>query len=180
MTIDEAKKIYVKYDGSLFAMAREEKCAYEGYRELNISIALQKEWRQELFLTLWDQLKITGKNTIFNRMCHVLDGILSKENLFIIKKALNYIEYDDLEIKASVAEAILGRKDVMVRSGIIFGAYDFGEKELAGEFLQFVLNLLKSERADEKIKYRIENDLKKCRVIDEILKLNVSSTNLIS
>ena len=36
MTFEEVKKAFFRYDGSLFAMAREEKEAYESYKLLNI------------------------------------------------------------------------------------------------------------------------------------------------
>lgn len=32
MTFEEIKKVFIKYNGSLFAMAREEKEAYENYK----------------------------------------------------------------------------------------------------------------------------------------------------
>ena len=38
MTFEEVKKAFFRYDGSLFAMAREEKEAYESYKLLNLSL----------------------------------------------------------------------------------------------------------------------------------------------
>lgn len=57
MTIHDVKKIFFLYDCSLFAIAREEGQAYENYILTNISETTIEEWRQELFLTLWEQLK---------------------------------------------------------------------------------------------------------------------------
>ena len=53
MTIKEAKELFLKYDGSLFAMAREESLAYENYKLLNVSSETVQKWKQELFLDLW-------------------------------------------------------------------------------------------------------------------------------
>ena len=45
MTFDEAKKLYINCNCSLFVMAREEKEAYDEYRLLNISRTTEEEWR---------------------------------------------------------------------------------------------------------------------------------------
>ena len=68
MTFEEAKKFFFKYDGSLFAMAREEMVAYENYKLLNISEETLEKWRQELFFNLWEQLKKSGESDLFHRM----------------------------------------------------------------------------------------------------------------
>ena len=88
MTFEEVKKVFFKYDGSLFAMAREEKEVYENYKLLNISEETVENWRQELFLDLWEQLKETGASDLFNRMYNLSENRHNRENLLILKEAL--------------------------------------------------------------------------------------------
>lgn len=173
MTIEEAKKLYFKYDCSLFAMARENKNAYENYKTLKLSNAIEQEWNQELFFILWEQLKETGESVFFNRMHHLTEKFHNRESLIIMKEALNFIKYDNLENKVCISETVIGRKEITVRSGMIFWAYDLGEKELAVELLRFVMNLLNSETSDEEIRSRIERDMKKCVMMDSMLKLGI-------
>ena len=65
MTFEEVKKAFFRYDGSLFAMAREEKEAYESYKLLNIPEEMAEAWKQELFFTLWEQLKESGLDSFY-------------------------------------------------------------------------------------------------------------------
>lgn len=173
MTIDEAKKLYFKYDCSLFVMARENKDAYENYKALKLPSVIEEEWSQDLFTILWEQLKETRESIFFNRMYHLTEKIHNKENLVIMKEALNYIKYDDLENKVCISETVIGRKEITIRSGMIFWAYDLGEKELAAELLRFVMNLLNNKTNDEEISSRIGRDMKKCVMIDSVLKLGI-------
>lgn len=167
MTIEEAKDLYIKYDGSLFALAREEKSKYEEYKSLEISNEVEEKWKQEQFLILYEQIKITGDATLFNRMYDYLEK--SKNNIAIMENALNYIKYDTLDIKASVAETILGRKDIAVRSGLVFFAYDLKEYDLARRFLVFTNKILTEEAAGNDIMSRIERDIRKCILLDKEL-----------
>lgn len=171
MTIKEAQELYFKYDCSLFAMAREDKITYENYKALNISEKIENDWRQYLFSILYSEIKKIGDATLFTRMYHLLENMHNKENLYIMKDSLRYIKYNDLKTKAYVSETVIGRKDIEVRSGMIFWAYDIGEKEIAKELLVFVANLLNSE-VDENITTRIQHDIEKCRMIDSNLKLD--------
>ena len=85
MTFEEVKKAFFRYDGSLFAMAREEKEAYESYKLLNIPEEMAEAWKQELFFSLWEQLKESGSSELFNRMCNLSENRHSRENLLILK-----------------------------------------------------------------------------------------------
>ena len=167
MTFEEIKKIFFNYDGSLFAMAREEKEAYEQIKLLNISEKTFESWRQELFLQLWNELKENGKSDLFNRMYNLADYSHNKENLLILAEALHYINYINQNVNALISETVLGRKELKERSGLIFWAYDLGEEEIARKLLNFVKDLLKVEASDNRIKLRLERDLKKCNLISE-------------
>ena len=89
MTFEEVKKAFFRYDGSLFAMAREEKEAYESYKLLNIPEEMAEAWKQELFFSLWEQLKESGSSELFNRMCNLSENRHSRENLLILNYRIN-------------------------------------------------------------------------------------------
>lgn len=178
MTIDEIKAIYFQYDCSLFGMAREDQIAYQQYMALKLPKKIEAEWKKELLTTLFEQLKKTGDSFTFNRMYHIVENFKNKESLFIMKNALNYIRFDNLEEKLCVAESLIGRSDITERSGMIFGAYDLSEKELAAEFMRNTIELLNNETSDEELKFRIESDIDDCIIIDKILKLGVIKDKL--
>lgn len=173
MTIDEAKNLFCKYDCSLFAMAREDKNVYENYKTLNLSRTIEDKWRQELFKILCEQLKETGESAFFNKMYHLAENFHNKESLVVMKEALNFIKYDNIEIKVAISETVIGRKEIAVRSGMIFWAYDLDEKELAEELLRIAMNLLDNETNDEEVNSRIGRNIKKCIMIDSVLKLGI-------
>ena len=56
---------------------------------------------------------------------------------------------------------------------MIFWAYDLGEQEMAKELLQFVWELVTVQTSDEKIKSRLERNIKKCYLISS--KINCST-----
>ncbi len=130
-------------------MAREEKEAYESYKLLNISADTLEKWRQELFLNLWEQLKVNGASDLFNRMYNLSENKHNRENLLILKEALHKVNYANPKVNACISETVLGRKEVSERSGMIFGAYDLGEQEIAKELLQFVWGLVTVQTSDE-------------------------------
>lgn len=173
MTIEEAKCLYIKYDCSLFAMAREEKNEYEKYKSLEISNEVEEKWKQEQFLFLYEQMKITGDSTLFNKMYSFLGKGMNREYIGIMEKVLKYIKYDTLDIKVSVAETILGRKDISVRSGLVFEAYDLKEYDLARRFLVFANKILTDEISSNDITSRVERAIQKCMFIDKELKLQM-------
>lgn len=171
MTLKEAKTIYLKYDCSLFAMAREEKMVYETYKLLNIPSSVEEKWRQEWIGILMEQLKKSGSCELFNKIEDILEDCHNKKNLFVLKKALDYVIFENSEMKASVAETMLGRKDLSARSGMIFWAYDIGEHGIAKELLQFVINLLTNQSVDEEISSRFERSIRTANMINSELKL---------
>lgn len=173
MTFEDVKKVFFKYDGSLFAMAREEKEAYEGYKLLNISEEMAEEWRQELFFDLWEQLKESGASELFNRMYNLSENRHSRENLLILKEALYKVNYTNPKVNACICEVILGRKDLAERSGMIFWAYDLGEFEIAKELLQFSRGLATVQTSDKNVKSRLDRIIKKSYLISS--KINYST-----
>lgn len=173
MTISEAKELYFKYDCSLFAIAREEKEAYENYRNLNVSNVIENGWKKELFIILAQQLKTSGESELFNRMYNLSENQHDKENLIILRQALSDVVFKDFETIACVSETVLGRKEVSLRSGMVFWAYDLGEREIAKELLMFIWNLLGNRTVESNLQTRFERGIKKCCMIDSELNLEV-------
>ena len=173
MTIENAKAVYLKYNCSLFAMAREEKNTYDEYRQLNISELTQEKWRQELLMSLFDEIRHSGEENIFIKLYNIAESRLTKENLTILCDALGYVEFKDSKSRAYVCEAVLGRKDIKERSGLVFGAYDLGEQALARKLLLFVNEKLSCETLDEKIAARLQRNINKCHIIDSDLGLGI-------
>ena len=173
MTVKEVKKVFFRYAGSLFAMAREHKEAYDCYKLLNISEETAEAWRQELFFDLWEQLKESGSGELFNRMYNLSENRHNRENLLILKDALYKINYTNPKVNAYICETILGRKDLSERSGMIFWAYDLGEFEMAKELLQFSLELATVQTSDKNVKSRLDRIIKKSYLISS--KINYST-----
>lgn len=165
MTVEEAKKIYIKYDCSLFSMAREEKKAYSEFMKINISETMLEEWKQELFLFWLKELKENGSSKLFNKMFQLSENMHKKETVLTLKEALNYVKYESLETNVCIAEMILGRKELSVRSGMIFQAYDLGEYEMAKELLNLVDRLLDFQTNDKYLLCRCERATNKCHLI---------------
>lgn len=174
MTFDEAKKLYFKYDCSLFAMAREEdKEVYKNYKLLGIPDIVEEEWREELFIVLWEQFKIERTGSLFDRMAEIAEKKYNNKMLFILKEALDEVDYENLQVRACISEAVIGRKALSERSGMIFGAYDIGEKDLAKDFLQFILNLLSDCTLTQEMLPRFERSITNCRILNEQLGLGI-------
>lgn len=173
MTIDEAKELFFRYNCSLFAMAREEKEAYENYKKLNISSSTENKWKKELFISLAKQLKISGESELFNRMYNLSDNQHDKERLVALIQALNEVVLKDSKTIAIVCETVLGRKALSERTGMVFWAYDLGEQEIAKKLLMFVWVLLSKHKVETNLQARYERDIKKCSMINSELSLEV-------
>ena len=175
MTLEDAKKKYLKYDCSLFSLAREEPNAYKEYKKLNISISLEEKWRQELFEILFNDLKDGGVYSLFIRLYDLSENgnRKNKKSLYALKEALNYIIFDDLKINICVAETIIGRKSFSERSGLIFWAYDLKEIKIAEELLLIVMELLSYQPKEEGLSRRFKLNRRKCHLLDSQLQLNV-------
>lgn len=171
MTVEEAKKIYMTYECSLFSMAREEKILYDEFNAINLSESTLEQWKQELFISLLEALKENGSSRLFNRLYHLAENMKSNDNFFALKEALDYIKYDNFETKICIAETILGRKDLSVRSGMIFQAYDLGEYEIVRELLNLVGSLLDFQTDDKYLESRCDRVAKKHNLICCELKL---------
>lgn len=173
MNIEEAKKFYLKYDGSYFGMAREEQGKYEEYEKLEISKSVEGEWDNEILNTLKEHLKDTGEVKVFDRIYDIAERRHTRERLLILIQSLRDVKYDDLVMNARLSETMLGRKALSERSGMIFWAYDIGEPEIAEKLLAYVLGILNSQEIGADLVARYDRDRKKCYEIATELNINV-------
>ncbi|MDE6566190.1 MAG: hypothetical protein K2K70_00480 [Lachnospiraceae bacterium] len=173
ITLEEAKEMYLKYDCSSYFMAREDQSFYEEYRKLNIPKEMQEEWRQELFDHLKDQLKSKGSYRLFNRLYDLAEGgsRSNRERLVALKEALAFVKYDNLRDNAIISEAIIGRKVLSARSGMIFWAYDLGEYKIAKELVLYTMDLLSYQPEEDRLRKRFEEDRIECSLINAELQL---------
>lgn len=91
----------------------------------------------------------------------------------ILKEALNKVSYTNPEVNACIVETVLGRKDLSQRSGMIFWAHDLGDQKLAKELLQFVMKLLTVRTSDEKLKSRLDRNIRTCYLISSNINISV-------
>ncbi|MDE6567334.1 MAG: hypothetical protein K2K70_06345 [Lachnospiraceae bacterium] len=180
ITLEEAKEMFLKYDCSLFAMAREDQPFYEEYQMLNISKEVQEKWRQELFDQLKGQLKSKGSVMLFDRLYELAEnGYRYKDNrygynrerLLALKEALAFVKYDNLRDNAIISETIIGRTVLSARHGMIFWAYDLGEYEIAKELVLYTMDLLSYQPEEDRLRDRFERDRTKCSLINSELQL---------
>lgn len=80
-------------------------------------------------------------------------------------------------MKFCISGIVLGRKSIQQRSGMIFWAYDLGEKVIARELLQFITKLLMDripeEEVDFKTEIEIKNEIELCHQLDDELHLGI-------
>lgn len=173
LTLEEAKAVYLKYNCSMYGMAREELDIYNEFRKSNISKEMQEKWRQELFVKLKDELRSKGSVGLFNRLYDLAENgnRQNKERLLVLKDALAFIKFNNLKDNAIVSETIIGRKELSVRSGMIFWAYDLGEYEMAKELVLYTMNLLSYQPTEERLKGRFERDRTTCCLVEKELQL---------
>lgn len=171
MTIDEAEKFYKDYNCSLFSMAREDMINYTLYRNLDIDKALEMQWRTEVMDDLTVKLKRDGEIYVFNRLYDLTGGAHNYHNLMRLLDALRYTNIRNITESLCLAETIIGRKELSQRSGMIFWAYDIGEKKETTNLSKLVLSLIDLKIDDMEIFERINRDLKKVRTINSMLNI---------
>lgn len=138
MTLDEAKELYMKYNCSLYQMFREEQDKYILYKELNITEEIEQYWKNEYIQHIYLLIKRTGDGMYFNQLYELASSFCDKERLSVLISALEYIDYSDDGMALCVAETIIGRKKVSVRSGMIFWAWKIGEFDMVLELIEKV------------------------------------------
>lgn len=175
MRIEEARNIYKKNNCSLFVMAREDVDNYTAYKELNIDKKIERQWTVEVIEDLVNSLKETGDSKIFNQLYDLSVSLHDRERLMLMIKSMNAVKIKNAETSLCIAETIIGRKILSVRSGMVFWAYDLGEKEEAVILIEKALSFINIKANDIKVKERVNRDLKKVKEIVEMLKLKIDT-----
>lgn len=169
MTLEEAEIIYKKSNCSLFVMAREDLTNYNLYKKLSVDKKLEQQWQIEKIEEMEGILRETGDSNIFNRLYDLAVNFYDIKRLEILISCLDYIVFHDIKDSLCIAETIMGRKELPVRSGMIFWAYDIGEKEKSIRLAEKVLSFLNVQTDDIRTKDRIDRDLIKIKKISEEL-----------
>ena len=172
MTLEEAKKVYKKNNCSLFVMAREDMDNYTLYKKLNIDRVLEQKWELEVIEDFVKQLEESGDSRIFNRLYDLSVGFHDKERLFLMIKLIDKVRVEDVTTSLCIAETIMGRKLLSVRSGMIFWAYDLGLKDETIMLIRKVLSLIDIQFNDKVDEARVTRDQRKIREIIDVLALN--------
>lgn len=168
--MEMAKSEFLKYGCSEFAMARESRFYVDGsFSKLNIPKTTLCQWSQEKIDDLHRQIARTGSALIFAEMGRVVENYCSRENLQMVEKTMTMVNLRDSQSLAIVAETLLGRKIIKVRDGLIFKAYDMGEKKLAISWLNKTKELLEQTRSNDENRLRINNDAARCNEMQHLL-----------
>lgn len=171
MTIEEAKKVYKKYQCSLFVMAREDRDNYELYKELGIDNTIERKWKLEMLEELTALLEESGDSRIFNQLYDLAVGFYDKERLACLMNLIDKVIVEDVKISLCIAETIIGRKVLSARSGMIFWAYDIGLRDEAITLIRKAISLVNVQTNNEEEIVRASRDQKKIREIKDALQL---------
>lgn len=180
MTTKEAREIYLDSDCSYFTMCTNHYAKYIQYRQLELPKEQEDIWRNEKIQMLCLEIRKTGDYRKFIRLCEIASEFHDFENLRLALDALKRIKYPLASAECiHVAEALLGKKDFKVRSGLIFWAFDIGQKAIAIILMDVVLELLHHpNETDLAIERKIRKERRLCKKIIAELNLNFSNRYL--
>lgn len=180
MNEQEAKELYFHSDCSYFIMCTKYYSGYIQYRQYGVPKEQEELWKNEKLLMLSEEIRKTGDWHIFDRMCGIAEGFRDYEKLRLLLDAYACIKWP-LEPADSiyVAETILGRREVRVRSGLIFWAYDLNQRAIAIVLMDQALELIYFPNlTDVDLEKRILRARRLCKKIISVLKLNFSKQYL--
>lgn len=175
MTLEEAKEIYKKNNCSLFVMAREDMENYILYKNLNVDRVHELEWKIEKIEELVKALKESGDILIFNRLYELAMDIHDQKRFLLMMKLIDDVRVEDVTTSLCLAETIMGRKILSVKSGMIFWAYDLNLKNEVRILIRKVQFLIGIQTSDEEEEVRISRDQRKIREIIAILGIELDN-----
>lgn len=180
MTTKEAKEIYLKSDCSYFIMCTNYYSDYIEYRKLEIPKNQETEWKNEKIQMLYTEIRRTGNDQLFQRLCEIAVEFRDFEKLLIVMYALRSIK-EPLTQKSRInlSEVILGKRSPKVRSGLIYWAYDNGQRGLSILLMDQALEYLNiSNIKDVELERRQRKARRICKRIIKELNLNFSKKYL--
>lgn len=180
MTTKEAREIYLKSDCSYFVMCTNYYSSYIEYKKLGLPTDLENTWKNEKMVKLGVDIRRSGDYRLFQKICEIAEDFRDYEKLRMVLEALRSIR-EPLETRQriSVAETILGRRHPKVRGGLIYWAYDIGQKGIAILLMDQVLEYLFLPNAgDADLIKRVRKGQRLCKKIIADLDLHFSSRYL--
>lgn len=180
MTTKEAREIYLKSDCSYFLMCTNYYSEYMEYRKLEITQDQEIEWKNEKIQMLYAEIRKTGSDRLFYKLFNIAVEFRDFEKLRIVTHALKCIKEPlKPDQRVSLAETILGRKSTKVRSGLIYWAYDNGQRGIAILLMDMVLEYLNLPNVTSiELNKRIQKERRLCKKIIAELHLNFSKRYL--
>ena len=180
MTTREAKEIYLKSDCSYFIMCTNYYSEYIEYRKLEIPQKQETEWKNEKIQMLYAEIRRTGNDKLFQRLCEIAVEFRDFEKLLIVMYALKSIK-EPLTQKSrlDLSEVILGKRALKVRSGLIYWAYDNGQRAISTLLMDQALEYLNIPNiTDVELVRRQKKARRICKRIIKELNLNFSKKYL--
>lgn len=180
MTELEAKEIYLNSDCSYFVMCTNHYSSYIQYRRLELPRAQEEIWKNERIQMLYLEICKTGNFRLFNRMYEIAVDFHDYNNLVILIDAFRHIRQPMRSQDCiSVAETIIGKRNTKARSGLVYWAYDNGQKGLAIYLMDQALELIyqPGEKGIE-MERRIRKARRTCKRIITELRLNFTKRYL--
>ncbi len=164
LSFADAKKYFLSMGCSHFHMAREDYDLYDDYRALNIAEETERKWTGEqideimLLLTRGE----SAQEELWAMHSRLSDLVIEggfKDKLEPLYEATSLVgptlpKFDRL----LMAEAIVGREEMEMRSGLIFKCHDSGLQPLAERFVRLAEKLVEdpfSDEEDEASKHRL-------------------------
>lgn len=180
MTTSEAKELYLASDCSYFVMCTYHYNEYMQYRQLGLPKEQEDLWKNEKLRALQLEIQKTGDYCIFEKLYNIAVEFRDYKNLRMLLDTYQRIKQPltDLE-RICIAEVILGKRASKVRSGMIYWAYDVGQKGIAILLMDQALRFLELPYGtDVELDKRIQKGKRLCKKLNLELELNYSEMEL--
>lgn len=182
MTMQEAKELFLKSDCSYFKMCTNFYSDYIEYRQLELPKETEFVWRNEKLQMLDLEMRRFGDYRTFIRLCDVAIEFRNYDKLRMVMDSLRRLRWPlagSSKPRVLVSETILGTKHPRVRSGVVYWAYDNGQKGIAILLMDQVLEFLyMPDVTDQELEKRIRRGQRLCKKIISDLGLNFTNQYL--
>ena len=180
MTTDDARELYLKSDCSYFIMCTYYYSGYMQYRQFDPPKTLESLWKNEKLRMLQKEMQKTGDYRLFARLYDIDVTFREYSKLLIMMDALKQMK-EPLAIpqRMDIVELIVGKKNLKARGGLIYWAYDVGQKSFAIILMDQVLKYLEvGTITDMDLDKRVQKGKWICKKLNKELKLNFSEREL--
>ncbi len=174
MTTNEAKELYLASDCSYFAMCTYHYSSYLQYRQLGVPKIQEDIWKEEKLRNLQIEIQKTGDCRIFDRLYEIAVEFRDYKRLRMMLEAFKQVNQPlNVSERVALAETILGKRLPKARSGLIYWAYDIGQKSIAILLMEQVLQYLEIPNVTNiELCRRIQKGKRLCKKLNMELKLN--------